>query len=80
MYNVETKVKIILLINIALKIENAIGIPARILISAQAQYDLEATNVDKTDNQHETVSVTIPVRDHNLLREIVHRFGWACML
>ena len=80
MYNVETKVKIILLINIALKIENAIGIPARILISAQAKYDLEATNVDKTDNQHETVSLTIPVRDHNLLREIVHRFGWACML
>ncbi len=65
---------------LALKIENAIGIPARILISAQAQYDLEATNTDKTDDQHETVSLTIPVRDHNLLREIVHRFGWACML
>ena len=65
---------------LAMKIENAIGIPAKILVSAQAQYDLEATNADKTDNQHETVSVTIPVRDRNLLREIVHRFGWACML
>ena len=65
---------------LALKIENAIGIPAKILVSAQAQYDLEATNADKTDNQHETISVTIPVRDRNLLREIVHRFGWACML
>lgn len=65
---------------LAMKIENAIGIPAKILVSAQAQYDLEATNTETTDNQHETVSVTIPVRDRNLLREIVHRFGWACML
>ena len=61
-----------------------IGVPALagvpVLVSAQAQYDLEATNTETTDNQHETVSVTIPVRDRNLLREIVHRFGWACML
>jgi hypothetical protein len=28
----------------------------------------------------ETVSVTIPVNDRNLLKEIARKFGWACML
>jgi len=31
-------------------------------------------------NQRETVSVTIPVRDRNLLQELVRKFGWACVL
>ena len=30
-------------------------------------------------NQRETVSVTIPVRDRNLLQELVRKFGWACV-
>ena len=64
---------------IALKIEKAIGIPAKILLAAQTQYDIESADVEKADNQHETVAVTIPVQDHNLLREIVRRFGWACV-
>jgi len=49
------------------------------LLSAQALYDIESANVEKADNQHETVAVTIPVQDRNLLREIVRRFGWACV-
>ena len=31
------------------------------------------------DNQHEAVTVTIPVRDRNLLQELVRKFGWACV-
>ena len=61
---------------LALKIENAIGLPAKILLSAQTQYELEST---VEDNQHETVAVTIPVRDRNLLQELVRKFGWACV-
>ena len=57
-------------------IENAIGLPAKILLSAQTQYELEST---VEDNQHETVALTIPVRDRNLLQELVRKFGWACV-
>ena len=26
------------------------------------------------------IAVTIPVSDRNLLRDLAHKFGWACML
>ena len=67
---------------LAVKIENAIGLPAKILLSAQTQYELESTNISAAadDNQRETIAVTIPIRDRNLLRELVRKFGWACML
>jgi len=64
---------------LAVKIEKAIGIPAKTLLSAQAHYDLESTDASKNVVQQETVAVTIPVSDRNLLREIVRRFGWACV-
>ena len=64
---------------LAVKIQNAIGIPAEILLSAQAQYELESFVTKSSNKQNETVSITIPVKDHNLLREIVRRFGWACV-
>ena len=58
---------------LAVKIENAIGLPAKILLSAQTQYELESANgnVATEDNQHETISITIPVSDRNLLQELV---------
>ena len=64
---------------LAVKIQNAIGIPAEILLSAQAQYELEAVVAKPNNKRHETVSLTIPAKDHNLLQEIVRRFGWACV-
>ena len=65
---------------LAVKIENTIGLPAKILLSAQTHYELESANSNAivTDDQHETFSVTIPVRDRNLLQELVRRFGWTC--
>lgn len=67
--------------DLAVKIESSIGLPAKILLSAQAHYELEAAGGEskKTDSRHETVSLTIPAKDHNLLQEIVKRFGWACV-
>ena len=63
--------------NLAVKIEGAIGLPAKMLLSAQTQYDLESVSAPLDDKEQETVSVTIPIRDRNLLREIVRKFGWA---
>ena len=65
--------------DLAIKIEGAIGLPAKILLSAQAQYDLESTDVSLDNQEQETVAVTIPIRDRNLLRELVRKFGWACV-
>jgi HTH-type transcriptional regulator/antitoxin HigA len=65
--------------DLAVKIEGTIGLPAKMLLSAQTQYDLESVSAPLDDKEQETVSVTIPIRDRNLLREIVRKFGWACV-
>ena len=65
--------------DLAVKIEGVIGLPAKMLLSAQTQYDLESVSAPLDDKEQETVSVTIPIRDRNLLREIVRKFGWACV-
>ena len=65
--------------DLAVKIEGAIGLPAKMLLSAPTQYDLESVSAPLDDKEQETVSVTIPIRDRNLLREIVRKFGWACV-
>ncbi|GEM_PF-3152414 len=65
---------------LALKIEKALGIPAKILLAAQTQYEIDSANADKNvDAKHETVAVTIPIHDRNLLQELVKKFGWACV-
>jgi len=65
---------------LAMKIERAIGLPAKILLSAQTQFELEsASNNHATDKRQETVALTIPVHDRSLLQELVRRFGWACV-
>ena len=61
--------------DLAVKIESAIGLPAKVLLSAQAQYELESANLASDDKEKETISITIPIADRNLLREIVRRFG-----
>jgi HTH-type transcriptional regulator/antitoxin HigA len=65
--------------DLAMKIEHAIGLPAKLLLSAQTQYELELASQNHVDDkQQETVAVTIPIKDHTLLQELVRRFGWAC--
>lgn len=66
-------------LNVAVKLEKALGIPAEIWMNMQTQYDLDTAKIAERDNQRETVSLTIPVRDHNLLQDLVRRFGWACV-
>lgn len=67
-------------LNVAVALEKALGIPADIWMNMQNQYDLDTTNIVNRSNQHETVSVRIPVRDRDLLRDLARKFGWACAL
>lgn len=67
-------------LSVAVALEKALGISADIWMNMQTQYDLDTANIAKRDNQRQTVTVTIPVRDRNLLQELVRKFGWACVL
>ena len=65
-------------LSVAVALEKALGIPADVWMNLQTQFDLDTAKITERDNQRETVSVTIPVRDRNLLKELVRKFGWAC--
>jgi len=67
-------------LNMAVALEKALGISAEFWMNLQTQYDLDVAHIAERENQRQTVSVTIPVRDRNLLKEISLKFGWACML
>jgi len=66
-------------LSVAMALEKALGIPAEIWMNLQTQYDIDSANIEEHNKQKETVSVTIPISDLNLLREISRKFGWACM-
>lgn len=66
-------------LNVAIALEKALDIPADMWMNLQTQYELDKNNIAARDNQRETVAVTIPIRDRNLLRELVRKFGWACV-
>lgn len=66
-------------LNVAIALEKALDIPADMWMNLQTQYELDKNNIAVRDNQRETVAVTIPIRDRNLLRELVRKFGWACV-
>lgn len=65
--------------SVANALEQALAIPAEIWLNMQTQFDLDTANIAKRDNQRETVTVTIPSRDRQLLQELVRKFGWACV-
>ena len=66
-------------LNVAVALEKALGIPAEVWMNLQTQFNLDSTQIAEREKQKETVSVTIPVSDRNLLREVSRKFGWACM-
>lgn len=67
-------------LNMAVAHEKALGIPADTWMNLQTQYNLDTAGIAERESQKKTILVTIPVRDKNLLKEIVRKFGWACML
>lgn len=66
-------------LNVALALEKSLNIPADVWMNMQTQYDLDKANIAKREDMHETVAVTIPIKDRNLLKELVKKFGWACV-
>ena len=66
-------------LSVAMALEKAMGIPAEAWMNLQTQFDIDSASIDERNKQKETVSITIPVSDLNLLREISRKFGWACM-
>ena len=40
---------------------------------------LPLTGYRMPENEHESVVVHIPVSDRNLLKDLVRKFGWACV-
>ena len=66
-------------LSMAAALEKALDIPAEIWMNMQTQYDLDKANIAKREDKQETVAVTIPVKDRNLLKELVRKFGWACV-
>jgi addiction module HigA family antidote len=66
--------------SMALALERALGIPAEMWMNLQIQYNLDSAGISDRNSKKETIPVTIPVQDRNLLKEIVRKFGWACML
>ncbi len=66
-------------LNVAMALEKSLGIPADYWMNLQTQYDLDTSDSNRASNQCETVAVTIPIKDRNLLREIARKFGWACL-
>jgi addiction module HigA family antidote len=67
-------------LHMAVALEKALGIPADIWMNMQTNYDLDSANIAARNNQRETIPVTIPIQDRNLLRELARKFGWACVL
>ena len=67
-------------LSVAAALEKALDIPAEIWMNMQTQYDLDKANIAKREEKQETVAVTIPVKDRNLLKELVRKFGWACVI
>ncbi len=67
-------------LKVAVALEKALGIQAEMWLNLQTQYNLDAAGIAKREDQQETIQVTIPVKDRSLLKEIVRKFGWACML
>ena len=66
-------------LSVAVALEKALDIPADVWMNMQTQYDLDKANIAKREEKHETVSLTIPIKDRNLLKELVRKFGWACV-
>ena len=66
-------------INTAIALERAIEIPADYWMNLQSQYDLDTSAIAVRDSKKATVTLTIPARDRRRLKEIAHKFGWACV-
>ena len=68
-------------INMAAKLEEALGIPARIWINMQTNYNLEVAHLNKKkEEKYLEATLYIPQKDRSLIKELSRKFGWVCTL
>lgn len=60
--------------------------PAELAEELRSLYDtlnleknMEQITLSATDKERENVTITIPIKERNLLNVIVKKFGWACV-
>lgn len=66
-------------LNNAMLLQKALGIPAEVWMNLQSQYDIDQANIEQRANDRETVTLTIPIKDRGLLKDLARKFNWACM-
>lgn len=66
-------------VNTAIALEKALEIPADYWMHLQTQYDIDSSAIAQRTGKKETATVTIPIQDHHLLKDLARKFGWACV-
>ena len=66
-------------VRMAAALEAVLGIPAEYWLNLQSQYDLDTAAIAGRAEKKASYVITIPVQDKNLLRDLVRKFGWACV-
>ncbi|MBQ7221981.1 MAG: HigA family addiction module antidote protein [Bacteroidales bacterium] len=67
-------------LNMAIALEKTLDIPAEIWMNLQTKYVIDSAKIAKKRNTKETISVTLPRKDINLLQDLANKFGWACAM
>lgn len=67
-------------VRMAAALERVLEISASYWLNLQSQYDLDAAAIIDREEKKESFVITIPVQDKRLLKDIVRKFGWACVI
>ena len=47
--------------------------------SVSMERNMSQMELEFASNEHENVTITVPIRERNLLNVLVRKFGWACV-
>ena len=66
-------------LNMAVKLEKALDIPADLWMNLQTQYNIDSANILKRQTKQLTATIRLPVQDRNLIKDLSRKFGWVCL-
>ena len=66
-------------LNMAVKLEKALDIPADLWMNLQTQYNIDSANILKRQTKQLTATIHLPVQDRNLIKDLSRKFGWVCL-
>ena len=66
-------------LNMAVKLEKALDIPADLWMNLQTQYNIDSANILKKQTKQLTATIRLPVQDRNLIKDLSRKFGWDCL-